>query len=43
MTPHMSGVYDAFFPAFNALLRENAVRFVSGRPLLNVVSTAAGY
>ncbi|HEY0865192.1 MAG TPA: NAD(P)-dependent oxidoreductase [Lacunisphaera sp.] len=43
MTPHMSGVYDSFFPAFNVLLRENAVRFVAGRPLLNVVNIAAGY
>ena len=43
MTPHMSGVYDSFYPAFNALLRENAVRLVAGRPLLNVVNTAAGY
>lgn len=43
MTPHMSGVYDAFYPAFNLLLRENAARFVAGRPLLNTVNTAAGY
>jgi len=43
MTPHMSGVYDAFFPAFNRLLRENAMRYATGRPLLNTVNTAAGY
>jgi phosphoglycerate dehydrogenase-like enzyme len=43
MTPHMSGVYDAFFPAFNLLLRENLQRHLAARPLLNVVNAVAGY
>jgi phosphoglycerate dehydrogenase-like enzyme len=43
MTPHMSGVYDAFYPAFNLLLRENLQRLLAARSLLNVVNAAAGY
>ena len=43
MTPHMSGVYDAFYPAFNQLLRENLRRLLAGQPVLNTVSAAAGY
>lgn len=43
MTPHMSGVYNAYWPAFNQLLRENAVRFAAGKPLLNQVDRVGGY
>ncbi|SDS47971.1 D-2-hydroxyacid dehydrogenase [Opitutus sp. GAS368] len=43
LTPHMSGVYDGFWPALNGLLRENLQRFQAGRPLLNEVSRQQGY
>jgi len=43
MTPHMSGVYDAYWPAMNDLLLENFRRFRSGIPLLNQVSREHGY
>lgn len=43
MTPHMSGVYDAFYPAFNLLRCANLQRLLAARPLLNVVNAASGY
>jgi phosphoglycerate dehydrogenase-like enzyme len=43
MTPHMSGVYDAFWPAFNVLLRENVVRLSAGSRLFNEVNRAECY
>jgi len=43
MTPHMSGVSVSFWPAFNALLRENIRRFAAGEPLFNLVNRATGY
>lgn len=43
MTPHMSGVYDAFWPAFNVLVRENVARLAAGRPLLNEINRTECY
>lgn len=43
LTPHMSGVYEGFWPVFNALLAENLRRFAAGAPLLNRVQHARGY
>ncbi|HRE83227.1 MAG TPA: D-2-hydroxyacid dehydrogenase [Opitutaceae bacterium] len=43
MTPHMSGVYDAFWPAFNSLLGENLRRFAAGQKLANEVNRSEGY
>ncbi len=43
MTPHMSGVYGSFWPAFNVLVRENVVRLAAGRPLLNEVNRSECY
>lgn len=43
LTPHMSGVYDGFWPAMNSLLLENLWRFQSGAPLLNEVNRQQGY
>lgn len=43
LTPHMSGVYDGFWPAMVGLIRENLIRFQSGRPLLNLTNSDNGY
>jgi phosphoglycerate dehydrogenase-like enzyme len=43
LTPHMSGVYEEFWPRMVSLMGENLRRFQSGRPLLNVVSPQHGY
>ena len=43
LTPHMSGVYDGFWPAMNGLLLENLTRFHTGQPLLNEVNRQQGY
>jgi phosphoglycerate dehydrogenase-like enzyme len=43
MTPHMSGVYEPFWPEFVRLLAENLRRFVSGSPLLNLANHRHGY
>ncbi len=43
LTPHMSGVYDGFWPAMNGLLVENLKRFHAGQLLLNEVNRQQGY
>ena len=43
MTPHMSGVYDAFGPAMITLIAENLRRFHQGLPLLNRTDSQRGY
>lgn len=43
LTPHMSGVYDGFWPAMNRLLLDNLKRFHAGQPLLNEVNRQQGY
>ena len=43
VTPHMSGVYDGFWPVMVGLLGENLRRFRSGLPLLNQTSREHGY
>ena len=43
MTPHMSGVFAAFWPAMLELLGENLRRFRSGAALLNQAHGAKGY
>jgi phosphoglycerate dehydrogenase-like enzyme len=43
MTPHMSGVYDNFWPVFQRLLLENLQRLRERRPLLNEVDRTHGY
>ena len=43
MTPHMSGVYDGFWPLMVGLLGENLRRLKSGLPLLNQTSREHGY
>lgn len=43
LTPHVSGLSDAFWPRMMALLRENLARDADGRPLLNRVSVERGY
>ncbi|MSU64831.1 MAG: D-2-hydroxyacid dehydrogenase [Opitutus sp.] len=43
MTPHVSGIYDAFWPGMVRLLGENLRRLRSGQPLLNQVDRQHGY
>lgn len=43
MTPHMSGVYDGFWPVMVGLLGENLRRFRAGQPLLNLTDRRKGY
>lgn len=43
LTPHVSGLSNAFWPRMMALLRENLNRDADGRPLLNRVSIERGY
>ncbi len=43
VTPHTSGYSHAFWERELGLVRENVDRWVSGRPLLNVVDVAEGY
>ena len=43
MTPHMSGVYDLFWPAMFGLLAENLRRFSAAIPLLNPAHKKNGY
>lgn len=43
MTPHMSGVYEGFWPHFVSLLGENLRRYRSGLPLLNLTHRQNGY
>lgn len=43
MTPHMSGVYEGFWPVMIELLAENLRRFEEGESLLNQTSRIQGY
>lgn len=43
MTPHMSGVYQGFWPVMVQLLGENLRRFANNEPLLNPTSKTQGY
>lgn len=43
MTPHVSGIYDAYWPAMVRLLGENLRRLKEGQPLLNRVDPQHGY
>jgi phosphoglycerate dehydrogenase-like enzyme len=43
LTPHMSGVFDSFWPMMANLLRENLRRFLEGKPILNRVNAKLGY
>jgi phosphoglycerate dehydrogenase-like enzyme len=43
LTPHVSGLSNAFWPRMMAVLRENLSRDADGRPLLNRVSIERGY
>lgn len=43
MTPHMSGVYEGFWPLMVGLLGENLRRFRAGQRLLNLTDQRNGY
>ena len=43
LTPHMSGVYDGYWPMAFQLLRENLCRLQGRQPLLNLASWKLGY
>lgn len=43
LTPHMSGVYEGFWPHLVGLVGENLRRYVRGAPLLNRTSPELGY
>jgi phosphoglycerate dehydrogenase-like enzyme len=43
MTPHMSGVYEGFWPVIVGLIGENLKRFKAGLPLLNQTNRQQGY
>jgi phosphoglycerate dehydrogenase-like enzyme len=43
ITPHMSGVFESFWPVMASLLAENLRRFVDGQPILNRVNAKLGY
>jgi phosphoglycerate dehydrogenase-like enzyme len=43
MTPHMSGVYEGFWPLLVELLAENLRRFHAKEPLLNLTHRTHGY
>lgn len=43
LTPHMSGVYDGFWPRMVELLGENLRRFLAREPLLNLTNPKIGY
>lgn len=43
MTPHMSGVFEEYWPVASELLCLNLERFARGEPLLNRVVPARGY
>lgn len=43
LTPHMSGVYEGFWPLMVGLLGENLRRFKAGHPLLNLTDRRNGY
>jgi phosphoglycerate dehydrogenase-like enzyme len=43
ITPHISGLFDGYWPAVVDLFSDNLRRFAAGEPLLNVVDKHAGY
>jgi phosphoglycerate dehydrogenase-like enzyme len=43
VTPHISGLHARYWPDAAALFAENLRRFMSGRPLVNLVDKRAGY
>ena len=43
LTPHMSGVYEGFWPLMAGLLGENLRRFRASQPLLNLTDRRNGY
>jgi phosphoglycerate dehydrogenase-like enzyme len=43
LTPHMSGVVDAYWPVLFGLVTENLCRLQQGEALCNMVSPTAGY
>lgn len=43
ITPHISGLFDGYWPAVIDLFSENLHRFETGAPLLNLVDKQAGY
>jgi phosphoglycerate dehydrogenase-like enzyme len=43
ITPHISGLFDGYWPAVIELFSENLRRFAAGEPLVNVVDKGAGY
>ena len=43
MTPHMSGVFTAYWPVLFKLVGQNIGHFKAGQPLLNEVSRRHGY
>jgi phosphoglycerate dehydrogenase-like enzyme len=43
LTPHMSGVYEGYWPAVIRLFGDNLRRFANGAPLLNEMSRQHGY
>ena len=43
VTPHMAGVFRAYYDAAASLFADNLRRFFAGQPLVNLVDPAAGY
>jgi phosphoglycerate dehydrogenase-like enzyme len=43
ITPHISGLFDGYWPAVTEQFAENLRRFAAGTPLVNVVDKKAGY
>jgi phosphoglycerate dehydrogenase-like enzyme len=43
ITPHVSGLFDGYWPAVIGIFTDNLLRFERGRPLVNVVDKRAGY
>ena len=43
ITPHISGLFDGYWPAVVDLFSDNLRRFAAGEPLRNVVDKQAGY
>ena len=43
LTPHMSGVYEGFWPLMVGLIGENLRRLKAGQPLLNLTNRQHGY
>ncbi len=43
LTPHVSGLFEGYWPAVLTMFAENLRRFAMGAPLVNVVDKHAGY